>query len=109
VADPPSGLTATMSGHFVQLNWTVPNFGQVQTYTIWRAVGSIPANQLVAKSSSFVQLPYTATRIGKTLPPTTFTDKNVKNNVTYTYFVTAVNIQGAKSGATAPFIFTVKF
>src|SRR5438477_9060868 len=41
-ADAPPTLAATMSGHFVALNWTAPEFGQVHRYDVWRAVGSFP-------------------------------------------------------------------
>jgi len=44
------------------------------------------------------------------MPPLrTFTDGNVKNNTTYTYFVTDKNKQGAKSGASVPVTILVKF
>jgi fibronectin type 3 domain-containing protein len=36
-------------------------------------------------------------RTAGTPPTTTYTDINVKNNVTYTYFVTAVNADGTQS------------
>ena len=42
-------------------------------------------------------------------PSATFTDGNVKNNTTYTYFVTDVNSQGAASGASNLARVTVSF
>ncbi len=98
--DPPSSLACTncvsLSGALVDnnksvtLTWTPPGFGRIRTYFIWRAVGTISATNL-------------PTNIGKVTgkvpgspPATTFPDQNVKNNVTYTYFVTAA--LGADSG-----------
>ena len=37
-----------------------------------------------------------------TPPSTTFTDTNVKNNTTYTYFVTQTNKQGVQSDMSDP-------
>jgi hypothetical protein len=119
-ADPASGLTctvaignapacvqgsngSTVTGKSVPLTWTAPGFGQTRTYTIYRATGSFVNTQLVSNSSSFSAI--------KTLtgaPPTaSYTDTSVKNNTTYTYFVTDGNKQGAQSGASNPVVVTV--
>ena len=87
--DPPFGLACTncisSSGSLVEQNksvtltWTPPGFGRIRTYFVWRAVGQVSATNL-------------PTNIGKvTGSPagTTFTDSKIKNNVTYSYFVTA--------------------
>jgi hypothetical protein len=96
-----NGLTETGKG--VPLTWTAPGFGQTRSYTIYRAIGSFTNAQLISNSSSFSAI--------KTLtgaPPTaSYTDTNVKNNTTYTYFVTDGNKQGAQSGASNPVVVTV--
>ncbi|HEV2388114.1 MAG TPA: hypothetical protein VGS20_12755 [Candidatus Acidoferrales bacterium] len=105
-ADAATGLTVAMSGHFVVLKWTAPAFGQVRKYTIWRATGSFPTPALVVANSALF------TNIGTvsgTPPSPTFTDMSVKNNVTYTYFVTDTNKQGVQSGASAPRTILVSF
>jgi len=96
-ADPPTALMAFQKpkAHNVVLNWTPPGMCQVSRkagYTIWRAVGFFSTITL-ANRTQF-------TPIGTVnAPSTTFTDNNVKNNTTYTYFVTDTNTQGATSGA----------
>ena len=107
-ASPPTGLTAVMSGHNVVLNWTAPAFGQFRRYDIWRATGSfLTLASVLANLSSFSNCP-TCTVTG-TPPLTTFTDTNVKNNTTYTYFVSDKNKQGVQSGGSAPTTIKVKF
>jgi hypothetical protein len=119
--DPPSGLTAQMKGHSVLLNWSTPgsgdptkpfgNFQRIRSYTVWRATGSFPTTaSAIANAKLFAPI---VTNIGtptNPLPAASYLDPNVKNNVTYTYFVTDANLQGAKSGASAPPLpFTVHF
>jgi len=79
VTRPPRNLTATaLSGpRSIRLNWTVPTFGQIGAYNIYRGVDAVP-----------VAPPY-ATVSGSPLP-TPFTDTKVSCGHTYTYFVTAV-------------------
>jgi hypothetical protein len=105
-ADSPIGLSAVNSNKTVVLTWTAPGFGQIREYDVWRAVGSFTTSgSLVANQASF-QI------VGKVTgaPPTlTFTDSTVKNNVTYTYFLTDKNKQGVQSGASAPATIFVKF
>jgi hypothetical protein len=87
--DAPLNVTAAQVGKTVVLNWNPPSFGLIRSYNIWRANttnGPISATNL-------------PTRVGTvqgTPAPTTFTDKSLKNNTTYTYFVTSV--LGADSG-----------
>jgi hypothetical protein len=105
--DPPTGLTAALSGHNVVLNWT-PGFGQIRRYDIWRAVGFFPTPaSVLANFTQFSTCP--SCKVTGTPPSTTFTDTNVKNNTTYTYFVTEKNKQGAQSGPSAPATISVKF
>jgi hypothetical protein len=109
--DPPNGLNAQaspQSTHNVLLSWTAPAFGQIRTYSIWRATGSFPTlKDIRANVSQFTMI--------KTLtgspPLTTFTDtdKKLQNKTTYTYFVTDTNKQGVQSGASAPVVFQVVF
>jgi hypothetical protein len=121
-ADPPSGLTCEVaigkvpgcvessgilqeSGKSVPLTWTAPSFGQIRNYTIWRATGSFATTeQILSNLGAFSAL--------KTLtgtPPTlSYTDANVKNNTTYTYFVTDGNKQGAQSGVSNLLVVTIK-
>jgi hypothetical protein len=121
--DPPTGLTCTIaqnnipgcvsvSGSLLEnakavpLTWSPPGFGQIRRYDVWRAVGSFPTRQqLLSNLSKFTDI---KTLTGKP-PATTFTDPSVKNGVTYTYFVTDTNKQGAQSGPSNSLVVTVKF
>jgi hypothetical protein len=122
-ADPPNGLTCQVAinkvpgcvgssgilqetGKSVPLTWTGPGFGQIRNYTIWRATGSFTTTgQILSNLGAFSVL--------KTLsgapPALSYTDTNLKNNTTYTYFVTDGNKQGAQSGASNPLVVAVKF
>jgi hypothetical protein len=107
-AEPPTGLTTALSGHNVLLNWTAPAQCQVRRYDVWRAVGSFRTSaSVLANNALFTNI--TVNGINGTPPLTTFTDTNVKNNTTYTYFLTDKNKQGAQSGASAPSTIFVKF
>jgi hypothetical protein len=113
-ADAPTSLGSAMSVHNVLLNWTAPaGFGQVRRYDVFRAVGSFPTLLSVLQNAKlFTDLtPKGITPVPPAVTPvTTFTDMNVKNGVTYTYFVTQTNIQGVQSGASdPPSVITVKF
>src|SRR5262249_46395000 len=106
-----TGLSQPFSedGKNVPLSWTAPG-GQTRKYFVWRALGSFPTIQSVlANSSQFTNLtPNGITNPNPNLPPTpTFVDSSVKNNKTYTYFVTDKNKQGAGSGASTPLVVTV--
>lgn len=98
----------------VPLTWTAPSFGQTRRYDVWRAVGSFPTRSAVlaavqANPKLFSIIPPPNGTITGT-PPQTFTvDPNVKNGVTYTYFVTDKNKQGAQSGASDPIVVIIKF
>jgi hypothetical protein len=122
-ADPSSGLTCTVpinsvpgcvvssgtlleNGKKVPLTWTAPSFGQTRSYTVWRATGSFPTlQQILSNFGSFSAL----TTLTGQPPAPSYTDTNVKNGVTYTYFVTDANKQGAQSGPSNPLVVTVKF
>jgi hypothetical protein len=98
-----NGLTAT--GKSVPLTWTAPGFGQIRNYTIWRAIGSFTTTKTVLANLAAFSVLKTLTGA----PPTqSFTDTNVKNNTTYTYFVTDGNKQGAQSGASNLLVVTIK-
>jgi hypothetical protein len=99
-------------GKNVPLNWTAPGTGQTRKYFVWRAIGTFPTIQsALANSSQFKNLtPNGITNKNPNLPPTpTFTDSSVSNKVTYTYFVTDKNKQGATSGASTPLVVAVSF
>ncbi|MBZ5573874.1 MAG: hypothetical protein LAO09_18570 [Acidobacteriia bacterium] len=121
--DAPTGLTCSISqgkvpgcvsvsGSLVEnaksvpLTWTPPNFGQVRKYYVWRAVGSYPTPQQVL--SNLKKFSNIQTLTG-TPPSTTYTDPNVKNNTTYTYFVADGNKQGVQSGPSNVLVVTTKF
>src|SRR6266581_3283545 len=109
-ADPPTGLSATNSNKTVVLNWTAPDGPcQVRRYDIWRATGSVTLANALANPKLFSKIGSISSPPTPVPLPTTFTDPNVKNNVTYTYFVTDTNKQGAQSGASAPTTILVKF
>jgi len=91
----------------VPLTWSAPGFGQIRSYTVWRAVGSFPTLQQVkANASLFNPL----VPLSGAPPSTSLVDTvNLKSNTTYTYFITATNKQGAASGASTPLVVLVKF
>jgi len=99
--------TLVASGKSVNLTWSASGFGQVRKYSIWRAVGSFPTiDKVVANRALFTQIK----TLSGTPPPTTLLDNNnIKNNTTYTYFVTSTNKQGVQSAPSAPTPITVKF
>src|SRR5882724_7501847 len=107
-ADAPNVAKPVMNGHNVVLNWAAPEFGQIRAYSIWRAVGSFTTIASISANRTMFTNIKTLTET-ETPPPTTFTDMNVKNNTTYTYFVVDINKQGAQSAASAPVTITVKF
>jgi hypothetical protein len=81
VVRPPRNLTATVTRppRKIQLNWTVPSFGQIKSYRVYRAVDGVP-----------VAPPYAPSLSG-----TSFLDTNVRCGPVYTYFVTALLSDGA--------------
>ena len=122
-ADPPTGLTCTVgngrvpgcvasgqilleTGKAVPLSWSPAAFGQFRNYTIWRATGSFATNkQVISNLGAFSVLK----SLTGTPPTPSFADATVKNGITYTYFVTGANKQGAQSGASNLLVVTVKF
>jgi hypothetical protein len=91
----------------IPVSWTAPAFGQIRTYFVWRAVGSFTTSRLVLlNGASFTKI---ATVTG--MPPSTsvIDSNNIKNNTTYTYFVTNTNKQGVQSGPSTPLVVTTKF
>ncbi len=111
----PGGLSCTNcvagspvleNGRSVPLSWTGPEFGQVRSYNVWRAAGSFTTGQSVAANLAQFSIIKTVTGAP---PSASFTDTSVKNNTTYTYFVTDANKQGAQSGPSSPLVVRVKF
>ena len=99
--------TYTENARAIPLTWSPPGFGQIRTYVVWRAVGSFTTSlQVLQHMSAFTQVKTLTTGAP---PAGSWTDPNVKNNTTYTYFVTDANKQGATSGPSAPLVITVKF
>ena len=91
----------------VPLTWTSPDFGQIRSYTVWRAIGSFPTTQQVLQNIGlFSKL--TPTLTGNP-PLRSFVDTTVKASTTYTYFVVDSNLFGAKSTASTPIVVLVKF
>ena len=82
----PRNLTATVTSppRKILLSWTVPSFGQIKSYKIYRAVNGIP-----------VAPPYAS--ISGSPPLTSYLDTNVTCGPQYTYFVTAVLADGRES------------
>jgi hypothetical protein len=101
----------------VPLTWTKPDFGQIVSYSVWRASGTFTAQQIASGSCGtgskkvacitlFTNI--TASNpIQGTPPIPQFIDTAVKSG-TYTYFVTDSNLQQANSSASAPLVVTVK-
>ncbi len=100
-----SSGTLLETGKSIPLSWSGPIFGQIRKYYIWRAVGSFNSQGVLGNFSKFTLL---ATLTG-TPPAMTYKDSNLKNNTTYTYFVTDANLQGVQSGASNSVTVTVKF
>jgi hypothetical protein len=101
-----AGSPVVESGHSVPLTWSAPGYGQVRSYDVWRATGSFPSLANVLNSLS--QFTKIKTLTGAPPLPST-SDSNVKNNTTYTYFVTDTNKQGAQSSPSNILVVRVKF
>ena len=101
-----SSGTLLVTGKSIPLSWSGPIFGQIRKYYIWRAVGSFSNSQAVL--GGFKNFTLLATVTGAP-PAITYKDSNLKNNTTYTYFVTDANLQGAQSGPSNPIAVSVKF
>jgi hypothetical protein len=87
VVRPPRKLTATVTPppRKIQLNWTVPSFGQIKSYRIYRGIDGVP-----------VAPPYASVSGGP--PVTSYLDTDVRCGPVYTYFVTAVLSDGREGG-----------
>jgi hypothetical protein len=88
VVRPPRNLTAvlTVPTNFIQLNWTVPSFGTIAKYNIYRAVNGGTAS-LIA----------TVTGVAGAPPATNYLDNTVTCGFTYTYFATSKLADGSES------------
>jgi hypothetical protein len=96
--DAPTLNSATASKQGVTLIWSAPAFGMIRKYAIFREVGTTAgANVVLVGEVTNTSAP----------PATSFLDTAVKNNVTYTYVVTAFNEQGVQSPASNPKTVTV--
>jgi hypothetical protein len=90
----------------IPISWTAPSFGQTRTYVVWRAQGAFPTLQQVQQNMSAFSAVMT---LNGAPPDHSWLDPNVKNKITYTYFVTDANKQGATSGASFPLVVTPVF
>lgn len=87
--DPPSGLLAVNGTNYVDLTWTAPDFGTVYQYAVWRDPGT--------KGKGGLELLGTVSGSNGAPPAGYFRDTTVKNNVTYSYFVSALACDSAKN------------
>jgi len=78
----PTSLTATALSNRIQLRWGAPPIGTAESYTVYRVVGTT----ITATSDITTVGPLTPTTTGDVR---TVDDRDVRNNVTYTYFVVA--------------------
>ncbi|HET8965839.1 MAG TPA: hypothetical protein VFN20_06480 [Candidatus Acidoferrum sp.] len=107
-ADPPALNQPQMSAHNVLLTWNAPEFGQIRSYSIWRAEGSFTSIASVyANRAAFRNL--TVPALTGAPPTTSFLDTMVQNRQTYTYFIVDTNKQGAQSAISTPVTITVRF
>ena len=105
----PATVGSLENGKTVPLTWNAPGYGQIRSYTVWRATGSFPTSLLVLQNFSAFKKVQTVSNGPNAPAPTFTTDTTVKNGTTYTYFVTAVNKQGSQSGASNAVVVTMKF
>lgn len=93
------GFVATKA---VPLTWGFPgqvtqsNYGQIRAFNVYRAKNI--AGSVVTNAKSFTLLKTITPVAPSVIPVSFYVDTAVKNNDVYTYFVTAVNKQGAQSG-----------
>jgi hypothetical protein len=128
--DAPTGLTCTnsltmtngtvvpactlSSGSYLEkakaipLTWVSPDFGQIRSYTVWRAVGAFTSRQQIAANIGKFS-PITTLNSGTPPTPQFIDTFNLKSSTTYTYFVTDSNAFNAKSHDSAPLVVTLKF
>jgi sugar lactone lactonase YvrE len=89
IVRPPPSATYTLGIGIVQVNWTEPAFGVVETYTISRSVNGAPAVVIGSVSG-----------VGGYPPATTFTDTNpaTSGTVVYTIATTLAPDPGTGTG-----------
>ena len=91
--DPPVNLNAAQSGKSsVTLTWQPPDFGQIRSYSVWRAV-------ITKYPMSATNPPTFIAAVSAKLGLNSYTDTSVKPNQTYEYYVIAA--LGADSGSNA--------
>ncbi len=106
--DPPVKVGVKQVSKTVVVTWTPPGFGQIRTYYIWRA-------NTTNSQISATNLPVNIGKVTGTPLATTFIDSNIKNNTTYTYFVTSAlgtdsgRNNGNQSGPSKMVTITIKF
>jgi hypothetical protein len=86
----------------ITLTWGFPgqvtqsNFGQIRAFNVYRATDI--AGSALTNAKAFVLLKSITPVPPAVTPANFYVDTAIKNNHAYTYFVTAVNKQGAQSG-----------
>lgn len=104
---PATGGTFMAKGKAVPLSWAAPDFGQIRSYVIYRAIGNFQTPQLVfANFAKFS--PVGSVNNPNGAAGTSFVDTfQLKSGTTYTYFVTDQNSFQAKSAPSKTLV--VKF
>jgi len=104
---PSTGGTFMAKAKAVPLTWKAPDFGQIRSYVIWRAIGNFQTPQQVfANFTKFSQIGSISNPNGAA--GTSFVDTfQLKSGTTYTYFVTDQNTFQAKSAPSKTLV--VKF
>ncbi len=87
IVRPPPSATYTVQNAAVQVNWTAPAFGVVQTYTISRSVNGGPAVVIGSVSG-----------VNGSAPATTFTDTNPPTSGTVVYTIATTLVPDPTTG-----------
>jgi len=104
---PLSGGVYQEKAKAIPLSWTAPDFGQIRSYSVWRAIGSYPTRELVLTNiTKFMNL--TTLNVGTPPTPSYVDNFNLKSNTTYTYFVTDSNSFNANSSVSVPLVVLLK-
>ena len=106
---PSTGGTFQEKAKAIPLSWAAPDFGQIRSYFIWRAVGSFQTPLSVLQNiKKFSQVGVVNNPNGAAATSTVDTFQ-LKSNTTYTYFVTDQNKFQAKSKNSQAIVVTLQF
>lgn len=89
-SDSPKNLKAEINDASVLLVWEAPAASEVQVYHIYRA-----ETEQMNKSNETAQLYF---KLLEKVTDTKYTDKDVKPDMKYVYYVVSVNNSGVESG-----------